>query len=392
MLPESTDAFLESVPLLFSAAQSGDVHAAMVTVRRLLERLRSFDPGLAETLKSRLPGTGPATATRRTRSPHVADAPRPQTSSSRTVSAPQFVAAPQDRDTSAGLLRAIDSSLSMRPVMQAHETAHLEAFVREHRQAPRLARAGLAPRSTLFLVGPPGVGKTMTAAWIARELAYPLYEVEIPSLISSYLGRTGQNLREIFDFARSTTAVILLDEFDAVAKRRDDATDLGEMRRIVSVLLKEIEEWPGPSVLVAATNYPDLIDPAIFRRFQTVVRVSAPGQTEAEEILRLHLEPLVPSQTTMRLAARLLESHSGSDIRDLAQESRRAVALDERTSPDDAVLRALASRAHTPADRRRLARAARALQPKISFSVLGKWLGVSKATIHNYLTEGGRDE
>lgn len=391
MPTESTDAFLESVPLLFSAAQSGDVHGAIVTVRRLLERLRSFDPGLAEALKSRLPGTAPATTTRRTRSPHVVDGAAPGSNSPHTGGV-QVVHAPQDRDTSAGLLRAIDSSLSIRPVMHAHQSAHLDAFLREHRQAPRLARAGLTPRSTLFLVGPPGVGKTMTAAWIARELTYPLYELEIPSLISSYLGRTGQNLREVFDFARSTAAVILLDEFDAVAKRRDDAADLGEMRRIVSVLLKEIEEWPGPSVLVAATNHPDLIDPAVFRRFQTVVRVSAPGQAEAEEILRLHLEPLVTSRATMKLAARLLEAHSGSDIRDLAQEIRRSVALDDRTPPDEAVLRALASRANTPADRRRLARATRALRPDMSFSMLGKWLGVSKATIHNYLTEDGRDE
>jgi AAA+ superfamily predicted ATPase len=392
MPTESTDAFLESVPLLFAAAQSGDVHGAMVTVRRLLERLRSFDPGLAEALKSRLPRTGPATATRRAQSSQVVDMPHPGPSSSHSVGTSQVVPAPHDRDTSAGLLRTIDSSLSMRPVMHAHEIANLDAFLHEHRQAQRLARAGLMPRSTLFLVGPPGVGKTMTAAWIARELAYPLYEVEIPALISSYLGRTGQNLREIFDFARSTTAVILLDEFDAVAKRRDDTTDLGEMRRIVSVLLKEIEEWPGPSVIVAATNHPELIDPAALRRFQTVVRVSAPGKAEAEEILRLHLEPLLPSRATMKLAAHLLESHSGSDIRDVAQESRRAVALDDRVSIEDAMLRALASRARTTADRRRYARAARALQPDMSFAMLGKWLGVSKATIHNYLMEGRRDE
>ena len=392
MTAESTDALLETVPLLFAAAQNGDVHGAMVTVRRLLDRLRSVDPELADALKQRLPGSSAATAIRRTPSPRTSETPRPRTGSSQLVVDPKVMQPPQDRDTAAGLLRAIDTGLSKRPIMRAHEIAQLDAFLREHRQAPRLARAGLSARSTLFLVGPPGVGKTMTAAWIARELAYPLYEIEIPSLISSYLGRTGQNLREIFDFARSNTAVILLDEFDAVAKRRDDATDLGEMRRIVSVLLKEIEEWPGPSVLVAATNHPDLIDPAVFRRFQTVVRVSAPGLAEAEGILRLHLDPLLPSRETLKLAASLLEAHSGSDIRDLAQESRRAVALDDRMSADDAVLRALASRAHTPADRRQLARAARAARPKMSFSQLGKWLGVSKATIHNYLTEGGRDE
>ena len=112
--------------------------------------------------------------------------------------------------------------------------------------------------------------------------------MEIPALISSYLGRTGQNLREVFDFARANQVVVLLDEFDAVAKRRDDQADLGELRRVVSVLLKEIEEWPGPSVLVAATNGPELVDPAIFRRFQLVMRVEPPGEQEAGTILRMH--------------------------------------------------------------------------------------------------------
>src|SRR5690606_672144 len=102
---------------------------------------------------------------------------------------------------------------------------------------------------------------------LAASLAIPLLQLELPSVLSSYLGRTGQNLRSVLDFARSNRVVLLLDEFDAVAKKRDDPRDLGELNRIVSVLLKDLEDWSGPSIVVAATNHEALIDPAIFRRF-----------------------------------------------------------------------------------------------------------------------------
>jgi SpoVK/Ycf46/Vps4 family AAA+-type ATPase len=363
---------LEGVPPLYAAAQVGDSHAAMVAVRRLLERLRVVDPETADRLKALLPaGRGTATTFRRAA---VGDLAQP----------------PRDRDTSAGLLRNVSTADAPKPVMTAEQVQVLEGLLREHRETERLAQAGLAPRSTLFLVGPPGVGKTMTAAWLARELGAPLFELEIPSLISSYLGRTGQNLREVFDFARANPAVVLLDEFDAVAKRRDDATDLGEMRRIVSVLLKEIEEWPGPSVLVAATNHPDLIDPAIFRRFQVVVRVENPGEPETAAILKLHLGPLDLSLQTLQLATKLLAGRSGSDIRDAALETRRTAALDAALTPDEAMLRSLASRARTVSERRRYVRVARVVNPRVSSARLAEMLGVSRTTAFNYLREGER--
>jgi SpoVK/Ycf46/Vps4 family AAA+-type ATPase len=235
---------------------------------------------------------------------------------------------------------------------------------------------GLSPRSSLFFVGPPGVGKTSSAAWLARQLGVPLYQVEIPALISSYLGKTGRNLREIFDFARGQRVVLLMDEFDAIAKRRDDQGDMGEMRRIVSVLLKEIEEWPGPSVLVAATNHPELIDPAVFRRFQLTVAVEPPGPEEALRILTHHLQPLELPTALGPLCSRLLTGSSGSDIRNVALETRRTVALHSGTRADKALLQALCQYARTPSDRKQVAQAARtALQEPMDSGELADWLG-----------------
>lgn len=110
--------------------------------------------------------------------------------------------------------------------------------------------------------------------------------------MSSFLGRTGKNIRAVLDYARSQDSVLLLDEFDAIAKRRDDATDIGELKRLVTVLLQAIDEWPASGVLIAATNHPELLDPAVWRRFEGVVTFPAPSVGE----LRNLVERLVGQQ------------------------------------------------------------------------------------------------
>ncbi len=375
---------LETVPSLYGAAQSGDAHGAMVAMRRLLARLREVDPGLAEKLKARLAGGAGASSVR-----GAVVAAKP------TKPAPEAlrIAAPMDPDSKAGLLRRIEGE-PVAPVLEQLVREQLDGFLSEHRRQEDLKRAGLSPRWNLFMVGPPGVGKTMTAAWLAHEMALPLFQVELSSLVSSYLGRTGQNMREVFDFARAEPAVILLDEFDAIAKRRDDATDLAEMRRVVSVLLKEIEEWSGPSILVAATNHPELIDPAVFRRFHLTLQLGAPERGQVERILRQHLEQLAPTPPVFELACEMLTGASGSDIRNAALESRRTLALDEKLGADAALLKVLCSRAKQSAQvRRRFVRLAYPkLQSKgVSMAELAGWVGVAKSTIHLDLRDGGKD-
>ncbi|WP_404364485.1 AAA family ATPase [Corallococcus coralloides] len=368
---------LEGVPPLYGAAQSGDAHAAIVAMRRLLSRLRDVNPALAEQLKSRLPGVQSATSVVRRLAPPAAAA-----------------STPRDPDSHAGLVRRVETD-AIPPVLRDAEARQLQAFMAEHRNVASLERAGLAPRSTLFLFGVPGVGKTMTAAWLASQLGVPLFQVELPALISSYLGRTGQNLREVFDFAREETVVLFLDEFDAVAKRRDDQTDLGELRRVVSVLLKEIEEWPGPSILVAATNHPELIDPAAFRRFQLSVEVQLPGPAEVEAILKLHLGSLSPSARVIKLARELLAGSTGSDIRNVALESRRAIALESALTPDEALLCAMGRRMQTAEQRQRFCRAASESLPnkkQASMAALARWLGVGRSTVHGYVKGRGKKE
>jgi len=126
----------------------------------------------------------------------------------------------------------------------------------------------------------------MAARRLAADLGLPLAELDLATAVSSLLGRTGLNLRRVFDYARRVPCLLFLDEFDAVAKRRDDLSDVGELKRAVNVLLKEMEAWPAASVLAAATNHPALLDPAVFRRFDLVVELPLPGVAEREALLQ----------------------------------------------------------------------------------------------------------
>jgi SpoVK/Ycf46/Vps4 family AAA+-type ATPase len=138
----------------------------------------------------------------------------------------------------------------------------------------------------VLITGAPGVGKTMTARYLATELSLPLYTIDLAGLISSYLGRTGQNLRQALDYARRSPSVLLIDEFDALAKRRDDQSDVGELKRIVNVLLLELEQWPNDGMLIAATNHPELLDRAIWRRFDKSITIGLPDIVAREAILQ----------------------------------------------------------------------------------------------------------
>jgi SpoVK/Ycf46/Vps4 family AAA+-type ATPase len=179
---------------------------------------------------------------------------------------------------------------SEEPLLPIDAAAEVNAIVAEHARAAELAEVGLAPARTILLTGAPGVGKTITARSMARRLDVPLFRADLSTLMSSYLGKTGQNLHEAFAQARSVPSVLLLDEFDAIAKRRDDPSDVGELKRIVNVLLLELDVWPATNLLVAATNHPELLDRAIWRRFEKVVEIGLPSDDVRRLLLQRTLE------------------------------------------------------------------------------------------------------
>lgn len=196
-------------------------------------------------------------------------------------------AVPLDRDSRLGLLRLEHPvGLDVEPIWADDVRARLEQVIDERSRTNELLAAGLVPTKSLLFTGEPGVGKTLAARWIARGLQLPLLILDLAAVMSSFLGRTGSNVRSVFDYTKGIDCVLLLDELDAIAKRRDDGTEIGELKRLVTVLLQEIDDWPPSGLLVAATNHSALLDPAVWRRFDLIVQFPMPDQEQIQMAVR----------------------------------------------------------------------------------------------------------
>ena len=160
----------------------------------------------------------------------------------------------------------------------------------EQRQQQNLRDHGLQPRRKLLLVGPPGSGKTMTAAVLAGELHLPLFTIVLDGLITKFMGETAAKLRLVFDAMQATRGVYFFDEFDAIGARRGERQDVGEIRRVLNSFLQFLEQDESHGLIVAATNHPELLDKALFRRFDDVIEYSVPDAVLAEALLRARLD------------------------------------------------------------------------------------------------------
>jgi len=237
---------------------------------------------------------------------------------------------PQDRDSKLDLLRIEATGiLEHEPIWQSGIEEALRQIVEEHQHADSLHGRGLAPTRTAIFTGPPGVGKTLAARWLARELKRPLLTLDLSAVMSSYLGRTGANVRHVLDYAKGLSCVLLLDELDAIAKRRDDDQEVGELKRLVTVLLQEVDDWPEGGLLVAASNHADLLDPAVWRRFEVQVEFDVPVRGAIEQSLRLFVGDSPLSDAWLSALAEVLTGQSYSDIERQIKFLRRQAILKE---------------------------------------------------------------
>ena len=207
---------------------------------------------------------------------------------------------------------------------------HLAALIAERAVTDDLALFGLEPSSKVLLSGPPGVGKTASAHWLAGHLGLPLVVLDLAQSMSSYLGESGRNIQAAFERAKATPAVFLIDEFDALAKRRDDSSDLGELKRLVNVLLLELDNWDSQSLLVAATNHSQLLDPAVQRRFDLAIEIPLPDVVEVHRLVVSTFGPHAPDDTLAAIVAEALLSYSNSDVVRFCRSVYRAAIVSGR--------------------------------------------------------------
>lgn len=231
--------------------------------------------------------------------------------------------------------RAIDLVYEITPrrsldslILPNLSTSICREFVEEHHRRDLLRSYGLEPRNRILLIGPPGNGKTSLAEALAFELMVPMYAVRYDGIIGAYLGETSQRLRRVFDFVSTRQCVLFFDEFDTLGKERGDTHETGEIKRVVSSLLLQVDAVPSHVVIITATNHSELLDRAVWRRFQ--VRLNLPQPT-SEQIVewcnrffsQFEPPPSIDHQTVLKH----LKGLSFAEIEEFGASVRRKYVL-----------------------------------------------------------------
>lgn len=283
-----------------------------------------------------------------------------------------------------------------RVFLRSDVEATVERFLAYIGAADRLIAHGVGIKPSLLIYGPPGCGKTELAKYVALRLSLPLVTARTDGLLSSYLGSTAKNIRVLFEHAMSRPCVLFLDEFDAVAKLRDDKHELGELKRVVVSLLQNIDALDGQTILLAATNHPQLLDHAIWRRFGSHVKVDLPDRDVRIALFRHFLGDLAAGLNLGKLAAASRDLN-GSHIRQACDDTKRAAIIAGRSRIEMHALIGELARIHIhnfhlgsapPYDQ---LKALRTVAPQVfSYRALAPVFGVSKSQVAKLVSEEKR--
>lgn len=224
---------------------------------------------------------------------------------------------PKDKDSTLELLEVYNSKVNLDNVALPENTLNvINQIISEQKAINQLVEGGVMPSNRILLCGPPGCGKTLTANAIAGELKIPIAYVKLDGLVSSYLGQTGSNIRRIFDFVKDKRIILFLDEFDAIAKKRDDSQEVGELKRVVTTLLQNMDLMPANVLLIAATNHHQLLDKAIWRRFDQSILLENPNSQQRRLIIDIFLNNIkIDISMDTEMVTILSEGMSGAELR-----------------------------------------------------------------------------
>jgi SpoVK/Ycf46/Vps4 family AAA+-type ATPase len=229
-------------------------------------------------------------------------------------------------DEDVPLVQVMEARVTFEDLVLTAENAMLcHEIIREYRNRGRLAAYGLRPRRRLLLAGPSGTGKTRTAEALANSLGLPLVRVNLSAVVSSYLGQTARHLERILDFASRAPCVVSFDEFDMLAASRDDS-DHGEMRRVATVLLQQLENYASDNLVVATTNHADLLDEAIWRRFDEVLVYRVPTQKQIAQLVKIKLRRF-DYKINQEQVAQSMSGLSHAQVEAICLDAMRAAVL-----------------------------------------------------------------
>lgn len=223
-------------------------------------------------------------------------------------------------------------------VLDDQAANQLKRIIKEQRLLARIKEHGLSPRRKLLLVGPPGTGKTMTASALAGELGIPLFLVRLDSLITKFMGETAAKLRQVFDAIADLRGVYFFDEFDAIGSQRGMGNDVGEIRRVLNSFLQMIEHDQSNSLIIAATNHPEVLDYALFRRFDDVVEYRLPTSAQALDLIRSRLGSFAPKPFKKDGLLEQAEGLSYAEICRAVDESIKDAIMHDQSKAQRSVL------------------------------------------------------
>lgn len=206
----------------------------------------------------------------------------------------------------------------------------LERIIREQRHAAEILSHGLQPRRKLLLVGPPGTGKTMTASVLAGELGLPLFEVRLDGLMTKFMGETAAKLRQIFEATQQARGVYFFDEFDAIGSQRGLTNDVGEVRRILNSFLQMIEQDQSHSLILGATNHPEILDNALFRRFDDLLHYELPDEKHIAGVLKARLQNKAVKHISWKRLASKAVGLSYAELTRAADEVLKTALIDRK--------------------------------------------------------------
>ncbi|MGF9566639.1 ATP-binding protein [Neorhizobium sp. BT27B] len=306
---------------------------------------------------------------------------------------------PVDRETAAALADIIFPSdiQSAAPLFNSSVAQAVETIIEEWANFDALAEIDIRPSKTCLMYGAPGTGKTRLALWIAKQLDLPVVLVKLDGLVSSFLGTTARNIGNLFTFANRYRCVLLLDEFDAIAKVRDDPQEVGEIKRVVNALLQNLDVRRDIGFTIGITNHQKLLDPAVWRRFEVQLEIPKPDFWMRQAIASHFMPPVKAPDVHLRLIAWFTEGSTGAEIESLVRTYKKATTFrdeDKRGLLDTLRQFATLNAGRIQSDRRALlfdepANLFRAMRddPALAFSLadIGAVAGKDKSTVSRQL-------